>query len=218
VTAAKRLRRVPSQARSRARVQRLLDAADAIIGADGYAALTIPHLAHVANVAVGTLYQFFPDKEAVVEAVADRYMELFGTTLRSFIDRSPPPPWDQLADEVIERFVALYRQHAAYRTLWVGGHLDAALADRDRRNNDEIGELLVELLRRRPEFQGADPARLALAARLAVEAADALLRYAFLRHPNGDQRVIDEVKRMLSLYLLTVRAQPPPPVPARTDR
>ena len=61
-SAALRHRRVPSQARSRERVQRLLDTADALIGADGFGALTIPLLASSAHVPVGSIYQFFPDK------------------------------------------------------------------------------------------------------------------------------------------------------------
>jgi AcrR family transcriptional regulator len=205
VTAAVRLRRVPTQARSRERVQRLLDAADAIIGTEGYAALTIPRLAARANVAVGTLYQFFPDKEALVEAVADRYMELFRSTMRELATRAAALPWEQLVDTVIERFVALYREHAAYRALWLGAHLDAELPERDRRNMDQLAEGLLRLLTGRPEF--SDSPDLRLACRLAVQAADATLRYAFLRTAGGDQTVIDQTKRMLSGYLLqTARA------------
>jgi DNA-binding transcriptional regulator YbjK len=50
-----RRRRLPSQARSRERVQRLLDTADSLIGADGFGALTIPLLANTAHMPVGSI-------------------------------------------------------------------------------------------------------------------------------------------------------------------
>jgi AcrR family transcriptional regulator len=194
-----RLRRTPVQARSRALVTRVLDAADAIIGTDGYAALTVPRLVERAQVAVGSLYRFFPDREAVVEGVAERYMTLFLATMDDLRGKVVYLPWEELVDLVIERFAALYRGHAAYRELFLGGHLTQELRERDRQNNDELGEHLAMLLRERSEF-AASPA-LGLTCRLAVEAADGLLRYAFTRSPQGDQVVIDELKRMLAEYV-----------------
>ena len=122
-SAALRHRRVPSQARSRERVQRLLDTADALIGADGFGALTIPLLASSAHVPVGSIYQFFPDKSAIVDAVAARYMELFLESLGLVVDRIVELRWEASVEVVIEHFVDMYRQHPTFRELWLNGHL-----------------------------------------------------------------------------------------------
>ena len=94
----------------------------------------------------------------------------------------------------------MYRQHPTFRELWLNGHLSLDARERDRRNNDEFAMLLAGALKQRPEFHHAR--KLRLACRTAVEVADALLRYAFTLSPSGDQATINELKRILSVYLL----------------
>jgi AcrR family transcriptional regulator len=65
-----RLRNAPLQARSRERLRRVLDAADEVLAQDGAAAFTTTRVAIEAEVPIGSVYRFFPDKEAIVEALA----------------------------------------------------------------------------------------------------------------------------------------------------
>lgn len=199
-----RRRRLPSQARSRERVQRLLDTADALIGADGFGALTIPLLATTAHVPVGSIYQFFPDKSAIVDAVAARYMQLFLNELEQLSDRIIRLRWDAAVETVIEHFAGMYRTHASFRELWLNGHLSPGARERDRRNNDDLAAVLALALKQRAEFRHAR--RLNVACRVAVEVADGLLRYAFTLSPAGDQPTLNELKRVLSTYLLQFAA------------
>src|SRR5882757_7381224 len=69
------LRRAPLQARSRDRVAAFLDAADALLAAEGAAALSTVRVAEAAGASIGTLYHWFPDKEAIIEALALRYWD-----------------------------------------------------------------------------------------------------------------------------------------------
>ncbi|MBV9175330.1 MAG: TetR/AcrR family transcriptional regulator, partial [Chloroflexi bacterium] len=173
-----RHRRLPSQARSRERVQRLLDTADTLIGADGFGALTIPLLASSAHMPVGSIYQFFPDKSAIVDAVAARYMQLWLDEMQRLTDRIVKLRWEAAVDTVIEHFAGMYREHPTFCELWLNGHLTPSARERDRRNNDELANVLVGQLRQRPEFSHTQTRRLGLACRTAVEVADGLLRYA----------------------------------------
>lgn len=68
------LRNSPRQARSAARVQALLDAAAEVFEEVGFDAATTNLVAARADVPVGTLYRWFPDKSALAEALADRYL------------------------------------------------------------------------------------------------------------------------------------------------
>ena len=68
------LRNRPRQARSAARVELLLDVAAEVFEEVGYAAATTNLVAARADVPVGTLYRWFPDKAALAEALADRYL------------------------------------------------------------------------------------------------------------------------------------------------
>ena len=68
-----RLRRLPQQQRSREKLLRVLDAAEEVLAREGAGAFTTVRIAQAAGISVGTLYRYFPDKEAIVEALALRY-------------------------------------------------------------------------------------------------------------------------------------------------
>src|SRR5438067_1221422 len=71
------LRNEPTQARSRARLRRVLDAADELLAHEGAAAFTTNRVAERAGIPVGSVYRFFPDKSAIVEALAVQYWSDF---------------------------------------------------------------------------------------------------------------------------------------------
>ncbi|MDQ1631449.1 MAG: hypothetical protein QOC80_1421, partial [Frankiaceae bacterium] len=67
-----RLRRVPQQSRSRARVEQLLDAAAAHVVASGVDSLSTRAIAEGAGVPVASLYQYFADKDDILLALVER--------------------------------------------------------------------------------------------------------------------------------------------------
>ncbi len=79
-------RRSPRQARSQATVAVIVDAAARVLGQRGWAGLTTNHVAQVAGVSIGSLYQYFPDKLALVEAVKHRHFEVVLDALRRASD------------------------------------------------------------------------------------------------------------------------------------
>lgn len=70
-----RLRRAPQQARGQQRVETILDTAEGYFADVGFDKATTNELASRAGVAVGSIYQFFPNKEAILQAVVGRYRE-----------------------------------------------------------------------------------------------------------------------------------------------
>jgi AcrR family transcriptional regulator len=66
-------RKVPSQVRSRAMVESIVEATTRVLLKEGYEACTTNRVAKAAGVSIGSLYQYFPDKEALVVAVMERY-------------------------------------------------------------------------------------------------------------------------------------------------
>lgn len=67
-----RPRKRPQQARSRALVDALVEATERVLTRSGYEAATTQAIADVAGVSIGSLYQYFPNKEALVAAVVER--------------------------------------------------------------------------------------------------------------------------------------------------
>lgn len=193
------LRRVPVQGRSVARVRRMLDACADLIDEVGYEGLTTTLLAERAGVAIGSVYQFFPDKRAIVQALTQRNMEAYlGRLAERFAGRSFAYWWDGV-DAAIDEYIAMHRQVAGFRSLHFGDVVDVHLLDSDRDNNTVIADRLAGLLTE--QLAVPDTPRLRFALQIAVEAADALIKLAFRRHPDGDHRLLDEAKALIREYL-----------------
>jgi AcrR family transcriptional regulator len=202
VSAAGGLRREPRQARSKARLAQILAAADAILAAEGVEALTVRRIAERAGVPVGSLYQFFPDKGSVLDAVARAYIAEFDAAVDGLVSSAAAGDWSDPVGRIVDEFVALYRSHPGYVALWSGRHLSPELARADAANNQLIAAGVRRVL---AEHAGVpDGPALELAAQVAVLAADALLQYAFSRSPDGDQTVLAELKKLLRLYLASL--------------
>ena len=68
------VRATPQQDRSRVTVEKILAAADVEFALRGSSGVTTTQIAERAGVSVGALYRFFPDKQAIASALAERYL------------------------------------------------------------------------------------------------------------------------------------------------
>ncbi len=195
------LRRVPVQGRSVARVQRMLDACAELIDEVGYDGLSTTLLAERAGVAIGSVYQFFPDKRAIVQALTLRNVEAYMARLADRIPAGELTDWWDGVDAAIEEYIELHRSVPGFRTLHFGDVVDVHLIDPDRDNNAVIADHLTELLVR--YHSAPDSTKLRFALVIAVEAADSLIKLAFRRHPDGDESVLKEAKVLVRGYLQT---------------
>ncbi len=107
-------RRVPQQARGASCMARLLDAAAARFAEDGYGAATMTAIAERAGASIGSVYQYFPNKEALCIALRDRY----DTEMRSHtLDMAAVTaglPASALASHLIDRMTEFLESHPAY--------------------------------------------------------------------------------------------------------
>jgi AcrR family transcriptional regulator len=198
------LRRVPKQARSRALIQRVLDTAERLLAVEGVEALTTTRIAAEADVSIGSLYQYFPDKGAIVDALAERYLEEFEGLMGDLAERAAIAGWQgpELVDRLIDAYADRYRREPGYRALWFGRHLSAELREADRRNKVALAEGVRRIL-----VDGGlvlDVAGVRVACRAAVLCADALLVDAFQEDPNGEPALLREAKRILRNHLADV--------------
>jgi AcrR family transcriptional regulator len=200
------LRKAPQQARSRARVEAILAAADRILATEGVEALTTRRIADVAGVPVGTLYQFFDDKDAILAAVARAHMAAHASAMRDILDKARGARWFDLVDEVFDRYVDLYRQHPGYLAIRTGRYLSRELLQLDEDNNAMVAESLRQILVSQEHL--ADGPALAVACRAGVAASEALLQLAFRDDPDGDAAILAEARRIQYLYLADVVADP----------
>lgn len=85
----------PKQARSKMSFDAMISACARILRKDGYEGLNTNHIAKVAGVGIGTLYDFFPDKETIVAVLAERMMAESTRRMRKvFTDNVGVSPWE----------------------------------------------------------------------------------------------------------------------------
>jgi len=117
--------RAPQQERGERRVARLLGAAEAIISEVGYEAATMSAIAKRAEAAIGSLYQFFPNKACVTQALRTEYAKQFDSMYAPLAVRAKTLNPEALAGHLIKLTVHFVETHPALPAL-----LDAPLSTR----------------------------------------------------------------------------------------
>ncbi|MEV0325336.1 TetR family transcriptional regulator [Micromonospora echinospora] len=177
----------------------MLDACAELVDEVGYEGLTTTLLAERAEVAIGSVYQFFPDKRAIVQALTLRTMESYLHRLDARFASDDLTDWWDGVDAAIDEYITMHRTVPGFRTLHFGDVVDLHLLDEQRDNNGVIADQLARVLTER--FGLTDGPRLRFILEIAVEAADSLIKLAFRRQPEGDERVLDEAKALIREYL-----------------
>ncbi|MCL4247811.1 MAG: TetR/AcrR family transcriptional regulator [Anaerolineae bacterium] len=108
------MRRTPQQERGQRRVQQILAAAAGLFSEVGYEAATTNMIAHRANTSIGSLYQFFPNKEAIVETLAQRLADDLARTLIA-----PAQPIDcvRAIEGFVDQLERFSREHPGFLPL-----------------------------------------------------------------------------------------------------
>jgi AcrR family transcriptional regulator len=184
----------PVQARSTARVNALLDAASATMHDHGYEQLTTAMVAERAGASIGTVYRYFPDRIAVLQAVASRNLERVRITLNAALAGKNPQSLTDAVDVVVDTLVEMFRTEKGFRSLRVGDVLDIRPVSGARGANAEIATIVKDWVHENLGLRLDSAAR--LACETAIDVVDALLARAFMHSDRGDQTVIEEARRM----------------------
>ncbi len=194
-------RNQPRQPRSRATVGVILEAAIRVLERDGWEALTTSRVAEIAGVSVGTLYQYFAHRDAILEALQNRELERAAEMLEGLLKSSAPQTDRELARAVVEALFGLYKAAPAlHRVLAVEGLRlsppETVLAF-DARS--------VALLQAFLSVAGARlrPMSVEAAAFVVYQSVRASMLAYFLAAPAGvdDRAIVDELTELVVRYL-----------------
>ncbi|MDX3184728.1 TetR/AcrR family transcriptional regulator [[Kitasatospora] papulosa] len=197
------LRRVPVQQRSADRLARILDAGAALLDEAGYELLSTRAVADRAGVPIGSVYRFFPNKRALVDALAERNLEVYAGRVVARLEGIPEREWRAAIDAVLDEYLAMKRSVPGFALVDFGppvptpGPLDE---EANRRVAGRLTELLSGHLGRGRDGAPGDAALLRTVL-VCVQAADALLQLAFRTDPVGDPDLIAETRTLLRAYL-----------------
>ncbi len=190
-------RRVPRQARSRATVSFVLDAAAQVFAERGYAATT-NEIAARAGVSIGSLYQYYADKDALLVALAERHLADAQAQLQAALEDAPTEP-DQLVRRVIEVVVALNRPSALHTVLYQAAPRTPELIEVLDRVRDGLSAAVAALL----IAAGVDPPVAQRRGHALVVAVDAAIHEHVLAAdtPDDEHARIDDVVTLTTATL-----------------
>ncbi|PMQ05737.1 HTH-type transcriptional repressor Bm3R1 [Dyella sp. AD56] len=137
--------RAPSRRRGHERVATLLAAASACFVEKGFDAATMTEIAARAEASIGSLYQFFPTKEALAEALLSEHANGLNERMERLVAQTPDWTTEELAARLIRTFVDYRKQHPAMVTLTeVAGALPSMLGRTIRqRMRDYLSQILA---------------------------------------------------------------------------
>mgnify|MGYP003592712879 CR=1 FL=1 len=175
-----RLRRSPVQGRAQATVEAIVKAAAQILARHGPEAATTNAIAARAGVSIGSLYQYFSDRDALITELVRRHVaqmrEVLAAALQGLEDRPVPAAIEQIVAAIIASHRVAPRLHQAlHQSLAV-----SRLATIDRFEAD-LEEMVALALAAREELAIADPG---LTASLLVRALGGLIRTTLRREPE----------------------------------
>lgn len=194
------VRNEPVQVRSAARLASLLDAAASVVDEVGFDRLTTAMVAERAGAAIGTVYRYFPDRIAVLQALRERALERFRRRVITQIRDTEPATWWGAVDCSIDAFVEMHRNEPGFRSIRFVDTIHAPEVAGEAFEAGFFARRFAEILASEYGLPGG--AQLSFRLEVTIEVADALLTRAFLIDPSGDQRFIDESRILLRNYMV----------------
>jgi AcrR family transcriptional regulator len=200
---------MPVQERARTTVAALLEAAVEIIDIEGWDRASTNRIAARAGVSIGSLYQYFPNKDAILAALVETHRHEVHEAAGAALDRlaDPATPFGDAVRELFSSLLDLHRADPSLTrvlTVAVPHHPAPGCADDD----EELTRALGEILATRHDVTVRDPLASAHVLAVAIEALSIWLNY---RVPPGfdPERLLDDVVDLISRYALAPRGGDP---------
>lgn len=182
----------PQQRRSEDRLRRAVEAAETLLREGGPESCSIPEVAKLSGVPRAAIYRYFPDRAALLSAMAAAKMDLLGAAVTGMIAATPDPRPAKLVSAAVAATVRFYNGDPVAAVLLFGGPFGAA----DRTSHHLKSQLLVDALKARlPD----DVTEETLA--LGLEIVFACLRYGYFRDGHVAPAIEVEARRAALTFL-----------------
>lgn len=189
-------RKRPVQQRSQERFDRILNVAAKLIEANGSDSLTMSAVVEDAGISFGSLYQYFPDKSAIILTLAERYNEYGRQCVEEILnDVSEESELRDAVCDIVDGFYALYLDEPVMRDIWHATQADKRLQELDAADVEEHAKLLFDKMAGlRPR---ANKQALATLSQLLNYQLATAVRLAIALGPQDGDTVIEMFKRGL---------------------
>jgi len=193
-------RRQPSQERSKATVDRILRAAEALIAKHGTGALKMREIALRAKVPIGSLYMYFPNREAIIRAIVDRYHESIDRSLEtSAAEVRNPQDLVALLGKIVDDYYRFIRSAPSILNLWSGSLYNKTLSELSIADSKRTAQILY---RASESFLTPQQAKRALPCYLVcVDIIGSIAKLAVNLGPKDGDRAVEELRRMIVAHV-----------------
>ncbi len=195
-------RKLPKQARSETTVEAILEAAAQIFERHGYAAGTTNRIAARAGVSIGSLYQYFPNKDAILVALVYRHLTESTAVLGPHLEQLRcGARFDDVLPDIVNAMVALHAlAPGLHRVLFEETQLPLTLRAELDGLEDRLVALTADVLAADPHSRPVDPQ---LSARIAISAIEGLTHRLVLRPPPGvtPEAIASEIIEVVRAYI-----------------
>jgi AcrR family transcriptional regulator len=181
------LRRTPTQDRANRQVERILDAACAEVVERGYDAASTSGIAKRAQIAVGSVYRYFPDKRSLIQAIERRNQARYTDAVRDRL--ADVTSWRAAVDVTLDTFREMHRTDPGFRAVVLSGLGDPELESEPGEFDDQHAGEFAALLAAR--FGAQDSHDFRLAVTLSITMGEALAHLA-------DRLPVDEAEAVLA--------------------
>ncbi len=188
-------RREPTQQRAKDRVERILASASELIAETGSDAVRMTEVAARAGIPIGSLYQYFPDKAAILRLLAVRFMERVRISLAEGLkDISSVEEALARIDTILDAYYGTFINEPVVRDVWSGTQSDKALQALDIEDSRENGRLVAAALKHLvPE---AEHVRFEAACFLLMQISGAAVRLAIAVERTEGDLLVAEFRRL----------------------
>lgn len=201
------------QARGERRIAQLLSAAAGVFCRTGYAAASTNAIAREAGVSPGTLYQFFPNKEAIaVELGGQLLQRAHEAHGQAFLPENLERPLPELLDAVLDPVVAFNCENPAFLALMHGSGIPGIAQEHDELHAGMLARVVAVLRACTPAAAGsAEPAAgLTHVAEMVLGIVKSSLELILASEGAERAAYVAELKTVLLRYLDPMLTTPPP--------
>jgi len=197
-------RKEASQQRSRATVDALIEATARILVREGFDKASTNRIAGEAGVSIGSLYQYFPSKEALVGAVMDRHQQELMQVVRGVLPQVAALPMQQALRKLVTLGIKAHQvDPKLHRVLAEQIPRTGRLKEVEAFNRENYALFRAWLEGHREEIRAVD---LDMAAFVCVTSIEAVTHRAVLHHSetftdDAIEELIDEATRLVVRYL-----------------
>jgi AcrR family transcriptional regulator len=189
------LAKEPKRERGKQRVAALMDAGAELFAEKGYEATTMTEIASRAGAAIGSLYQFFPSKEALAEALFDRFAERWAASFARIEELAPGRSARELADLFVDHKL---RQRTDRDAAIALSDVVAGIVERRKPLGDALRGRIAAILSAGNPALGPDEAA---AAAIIVNQIMKMVPALAATEDERAATLIGEARKLLALYI-----------------